>query len=72
MSPIAQEQPQRQLMQQIGPCLQGKVKSTAQNQDQEQCLVYHTIKEEQIAQVTTLVFKRFKLAMKQKSWESLH
>lgn len=57
-------------MQQIKLCLQGKVKGTAQNKDQEQCLTY--VAKEQIAQVATLVFKRFKLAMKQESWESLH
>lgn len=53
-------------MQQIKLCLKGKVKSTSENKDQEQCLVYNKVEKEKTAKVATLVYKGFKLGMKQK------
>lgn len=61
-----------QLTQQIKQCLKGKVKSTAENKDQEQCLVYNRVEKEKIAKVATLVYKGFKLGMKQKKRGYLH
>lgn len=51
--PTAQHQPPRQLTQQSKLCLKGKVKSTAENKDQEECLIYNRVEKEKIAKVAT-------------------